>query len=49
VLRVKKIKRIEQTLERYRKFVTEFPDSKYKKEVDLISDTMEKEFQEFNK
>lgn len=45
----KKMKRIEETLERYRKFVLGFPNSKYKKEVDLISDTMEKEFQAINK
>lgn len=45
----KKRERIEETLERYRKFVSEYPSTKYKKEVDLISDAMEKEFQEITK
>jgi outer membrane protein assembly factor BamD len=44
----KKKQRIEETLERYRNFVTEFPDTKYKREVNSISDMMEKEFQEVN-
>lgn len=44
----KKMKRIEETLERYRNFVMEFPDSKYKHEVDSMSDAMEKELQEIN-
>jgi outer membrane protein assembly factor BamD len=45
----KKTQRIEETLERYRKFVSEFPSTKYKKEVDEISDAMEREFQEITK
>jgi len=44
----KKKERIEETLERYRNFVTEFPNTKYKKEVNSISDIMEKELQEVN-
>jgi len=45
----KKSSRIEETLERYRKFVAEFPNTKYKKEIDSYSDTMEREFQEITK
>ena len=44
----KKKLRIEETIERYRNFVTEFPNTKYKKELGLISDEMEKELQAFN-
>lgn len=44
----KKKQRIEETLERYVNFVNEFPNSKYKREVISISDTMEKELQEVN-
>lgn len=41
----KKLERTVQTLERYRNFVSEFPNSKYKRSVVLISDMMEKEKQ----
>ncbi len=44
----KKKQRIEETIERYRNFVLEFPDSKYKKEVGSISDAMEKQLQQYN-
>ena len=44
----KKKQRIEGTLERYRNFVTQFPNTQYKKDVNFISDTMEEELQEFN-
>ena len=44
----KKKQRIEETLERYRNFVTEFPNTIYKKEVNSISDSMEKGLQEVN-
>ena len=44
----KKKQRIEETLERYRNFVTQFPNTQYKKDVNFISDTMEEELQEFN-
>lgn len=44
----KKKQRIEETLERYRNFVAEFPNTQYKKEVNSISDKMELELQEFN-
>ena len=44
----KKRDRIEETIERYRTFVNEFPNSKYKSEVDDISDEMNKELQNFN-
>lgn len=41
----KKKERIEQTIERYRTFVAEFPESSYKKEVNDINDVMHKELQ----
>lgn len=41
----KKLERTIETLERYRNFVSEFPNSKYKKLVVNISDLMEKERQ----
>lgn len=41
----KKKDRIEQTIERYRTFVTEFPNSEYKRDVNNISDEMNKELQ----
>lgn len=44
----KKKQRIEETLERYRNFVTEFPNTKYKRDVNSISDFMEKELQKVN-
>jgi len=44
----KKRDRIEETIERYRTFVNEFPNSKYKSEVNDISDEMNKELQNFN-
>jgi outer membrane protein assembly factor BamD len=43
----KKKERIVETLERYRNFVTEYPNSRYKTEVITISDKMEKELQAF--
>jgi len=44
-IQTKKLERTVQTLERYRNFVSEFPNSKYKKSVGAISDLMEKEKQ----
>ena len=44
----KKLERIEETIERYRNFVAEFPVTKYKKEVDTYRDGMEKEIQIMN-
>jgi|TARA_R110000737_G_scaffold164641_1_gene192294 outer membrane protein assembly factor BamD len=44
----KKLERIEDTIERYRNFVAEFPGTKYKKEVDDYRDGMEKELQTMN-
>jgi outer membrane protein assembly factor BamD len=44
----KKIERIEDTIERYRNFVAEFPASKYKRQVDVYRDGMEKELQIMN-
>jgi outer membrane protein assembly factor BamD len=41
----KKCERIEQTIERYRTFVNEFPNSAYKVEVNRISDKMHKDFE----
>jgi outer membrane protein assembly factor BamD len=41
----KKKERIEQTIERYRNFATEFPESSMKKEANQISDEMYKELQ----
>ncbi len=41
----KKKERIEETIQRYRTFVTEFPQSQYKREVDTFSDNMEKALQ----
>jgi outer membrane protein assembly factor BamD len=41
----KKVQRIEETLERYRNFVAEFPNTKYKRELNSISDDLEKELQ----
>lgn len=41
----KKCERIEQTIERYRTFVTEFPNSQYKREADNIHDEMQKDFE----
>jgi outer membrane protein assembly factor BamD len=43
----KKKQRIEETLERYRNFVAEYPNSKHKSDVNSISDKMEKELQTF--
>lgn len=44
----KKIERIEETIERYRNFVAEFPATLYKKEVDGYRDSVEKELQTMN-
>lgn len=44
----KKKERIEETIQRYRTFVTEFPQSAYKREVDSFSDRLEKELQLIN-
>ncbi len=41
----KKLERTVETLERYRTFVNEFPNSRYKKMAESISDLMEKEKQ----
>lgn len=41
----KKCERIEQTIERYRTFVNEFPNTVYKAEVNDISDKMHKDFE----
>lgn len=41
----KKCERIEQTIERYRTFVTEFPNTQYKREMDNIHDEMQKDFE----
>ncbi len=41
----KKKERIEETIQRYRTFVTEFPQSQYKREVDGFSDDLEKALQ----
>lgn len=41
----KKKERIEQTIERYRIFVTDFPTSRFKRELNGISDKMNKELQ----
>jgi outer membrane protein assembly factor BamD len=43
----KKCERIEQTIESYRNFVAEFPETVYKVEINKISDKMHKEFEEF--
>lgn len=40
----KKCERIEQTIERYRTFVSEFPNTQYKSEVNDISDKMHRDF-----
>lgn len=39
----KKKERIDQTIKRYRNFVNEFPNSKYKKRLNSISDEMERQ------
>lgn len=44
----KKKERIEESIQRYRTFVTEFPQSIYKREVDDFSDKLEKELQKIN-
>lgn len=41
----KKFERTNQTLERYRTFVAEFPESKYVKELNSIKKVMEKELE----
>lgn len=41
----KKMERIEQTIERYRTFVADFPESSNKKAADRISDELNKELQ----
>ncbi len=45
----KKCERIEQTIERYRTFVTEFPNTVYKVAVNEISDKMHRDFEIFCK
>ena len=42
----KKKERIEQTIERYRTFVADFPESSYKRSADKISDDMNEELQQ---
>lgn len=44
----KKKGRIKESIQRYRTFVTEFPQSDYKRELDGFSDLLEKELQEIN-
>jgi outer membrane protein assembly factor BamD len=44
----KKKQRIEETIERYRTFVGEFPSTKYKKEIGSMSDEMEKGLQNYS-
>jgi outer membrane protein assembly factor BamD len=44
----KKMERIDQTIERYRTFVSEFPNSKFKNELTQMNDRMNKELQNFN-
>lgn len=44
----KKKDRIEETLERYRNFVSEFPNTSYKRDVNLVSDLMNRELQKIN-
>ena len=39
----KKKERIDQTIKRYRNFVNEFPESKYKRRLNIISDEMERQ------
>ena len=39
----KKKERIDQTIKRYRNFVNEFPESKYKRRLNTISDEMERQ------
>jgi outer membrane protein assembly factor BamD len=39
----KKKERIDQTIKRYRNFVNEFPESKYKRRLNTISDDMERQ------
>jgi outer membrane protein assembly factor BamD len=41
----KKIERVEQTIERYRNFVSDFPESPNKRAADRISDEMNRELQ----
>jgi outer membrane protein assembly factor BamD len=41
----KKCERIEQTIERYRTFVAEFPNSTYKSELDGYKEKMDREFE----
>jgi outer membrane protein assembly factor BamD len=41
----KKLERIEETIERYRNFVGEFPASPYKRELDTFRDGIDKELQ----
>lgn len=41
----KKCERIEETIERYRTFVNEFPNTAYKNEVNEISDKMHRDFE----
>lgn len=45
----KKKERIEETIQRYRTFVTEFPQSEHKRELDGFRDSLEKKLQEINK
>ena len=43
----KKCERIEQTIESYRNFVAEFPETAYMSEIKKVSDKMDKEFEQF--
>jgi outer membrane protein assembly factor BamD len=44
-IETKKKERIEQTIERYRTFVSDFPESSFKRNADKISDELTKELQ----
>ncbi len=44
----KKKERIAETIQRYRTFVSEFPQSEHKRELDGFSDSLEKELQKIN-
>ena len=44
----KKKERIEESIQRYRTFVTEFAQTEYKREVDIFRDDLEKALQKIN-
>jgi len=47
-VQVKKKERIEESIQRYRTFVTEFAQTEYKREVDTYRDDLEKALQKIN-